>query len=107
MLAAGEVVALTFVSEAGQGRDGKELVADWFRWGLARGKIVRVCGAERAAVQLDNDQNQKNAAKPQRFFPRLSYFRICQVINKSQLIPNYALSTPNCLGPRSPIGQAS
>ena len=50
MLAAGEVVALTFVSEAGQGRDGKELVADWFRWGLARGKIVRVCGAERASL---------------------------------------------------------
>ena len=90
MLAAGEVVALTFVSEAGQGRDGKELVADWFRWGLARGKIVRVCGAERAAVQLDNDQNKKNAAKPKRFFPRLSYFRICWVIDKSQLIPHYA-----------------
>ena len=49
----GEAVALTLVSAVGEGRDGKELVADWFRWGLARGKIVRVCGAERAAVQLD------------------------------------------------------
>ena len=83
-------MALTLVSAVGKGRDGKELVADWFRWGLARGKIVRVCGAERAAVQLDNDQNKKNAAKPQRFFPRLSYFRICWVIDKSQLIPHYA-----------------
>ena len=107
MAAVGKIMALTLVSAVGKGRDGKELVADWFRWGLARGKIVRVCGAERAAVQLDNDQNQKNAAKPQRFFPRLSYFRICRVINKSQLIPNYALSTPNCLGPRGPVGQAS
>ena len=82
-------------------------MSDGVRGSIAWGKIVRVCGAERAAVQLDNDQNQKNAAKPQRFFPRLNYFRICWVINKSQLIPNYALSTPNCLGPHGPIGQAS
>ena len=40
MLAAGEVVALTFVSEMGQGREHSELVASWFRGGLARGKIV-------------------------------------------------------------------
>ena len=46
-------MALTLVSAVGKGRDGKELVADWFRWALARGKIVRVCGAGRAAVQLD------------------------------------------------------
>ena len=61
MLAAGEVVALTFVSEMGQGREHSELVASWFRGGLARDNIVFVCAAGGRAVQWD--KRSKNGAQ--------------------------------------------
>lgn len=43
-----EVVALTWVSAAAQGRDYRELVASRLQGSLARGKIVLECAARAA-----------------------------------------------------------